>query len=829
MLNSLREKGVATGEGGGKRGFPGAIAALIGAAVVVTEIQQFTTLSKFQVMPPAAGFKSPGDFAREIQAAVNFQPWDWGLIVLLAGTVFAVLVMEIRGRQLTRLFDYCFAHETRTLVLLIISCTVLLRYYFTIGQLSWAGDAAEHIVYSWIAAKAWAAGELPIWTNYVSGGSPFLQFYGFLFFYVVAIVDLFVGEIFTALKLVLGIAHICSGIAAYAWFKVTFGSRSAAYLGALAYILSFWHTQQVLFMGRLPLSLFYAVLPLPFFFFETFRSWRKKELALGLGAASLGSLVFIHPGYAFWAAFFLVLYIGLRVLFEPAYRQPMVAWGSALVLLGTVFGSAFGLPMVLEANQTSLETGVSLSGVPDPSWQHLLGWSNFRLRLLALPDTNHHWYGGYLGLSLVFIAAVSVLAARGFRLWRFLAPGVAGMGVVLVIIFGYRLPLLQSLAPVTALNSGRYLLFAVFFLAYLVATAVVVAERLAGSSNLASRIYIAMFAVILIDLGPTTFQHPYVPRSAIPISFASPTLQQIRASVTGRDGSIPNFRTYITTENSNPFQAIGWLCFASGIPTFQGLYNEAPRAHRKLVEPWETFVEPVFNTIDHARELLNHPQADIISGGLVLFNVRRIVALQEDELLTFDWNASTPILVSPRVGPFPYDEFERMRSEGKLQSLLRGTFPDWPDLFELARIFKSLWLVRALGVDAENGTCEQIILRDLHYRDDLETSPSVTVVEHNVWNQRVEIVVEISEQCYARLAYAYYPELRVAVNEIEVPALETAGGFIALKLSAGKNRIVITPQLSSLRKTTWGASILLLVLVPVGVGAWRRRTGGRSN
>ena len=574
-------------------------------------------------------------------------------------------------------------------MLLIVSCTALLRYYFSVGQLSWAGDAAEHIVYSWIAAGAFAAGELPIWTNYVSGGSSFLQFYGFLFFYLVAGVDLVVNEIFTSLKLVLGIAHICSGVAAYAWFKVTFGSRRAAYLGALAYILSFWHTQQVLFMGRLPLSVFYAVLPLPFFFFEALRSWRKKELALGLGAASLGSLVFIHPGYAFWAAFFLVLYIGLRLCFEPSNRRQMLVWACALVLLGTVFGSAFGLPMLLEAHQTSLKTGVSLSGVPDPSWQHLLGWSNFRLRLLALPETNHHWYGGYLGLSLLLIAAVAVFAARGLRLWRFLAPGVAGMGMVLVIIFGYRLSLLQSLAPVTALNSGRYLLFAVFFLAYLVAAAVVVVERSVASGKSASRLYTAMFAIILVDLGPTTFQHPYVPRSAIPISFPASALQQIRASATG-GGSIPNFRTYVTTEHSNPFQAIGWLCFASGIPTFQGLYNEAPRAHGKLAEPWETFAEPVFNTIDHARELSNHPQADIISGGLVLLNVRRIVALQEDELVTFDWNASTPILVSPRVGPFPYAEFDRMQSEGKLQSLLRGTFPDWPDLIELARIFKSL-------------------------------------------------------------------------------------------------------------------------------------------
>ena len=45
-------------------------------------------------------------------------------------------------------------------------------------------------------------------------------------------------------------------------------SALLALLAGLAYVLSFWHTQQVLIMGRLPLSLFYALLPLPFYFWE---------------------------------------------------------------------------------------------------------------------------------------------------------------------------------------------------------------------------------------------------------------------------------------------------------------------------------------------------------------------------------------------------------------------------------------------------------------------------------------------------------------------------------------------------------------------------------
>ena len=57
------------------------------------------------------------------------------------------------------------------------------------AELAWDGDAAEHIRYVKIASEAFAVGEWLIWTNYLAGGSPFLQFYGFLFFYLAAAID----------------------------------------------------------------------------------------------------------------------------------------------------------------------------------------------------------------------------------------------------------------------------------------------------------------------------------------------------------------------------------------------------------------------------------------------------------------------------------------------------------------------------------------------------------------------------------------------------------------------------------------------------------------
>ena len=61
-----------------------------------------------------------------------------------------------------------------------------------------------------------------------------------------------------SVKIVLAVGHVPSGVTMFAFLRVALGSRPAAFLGGLGFVLTFWHTQHVLIMGRLPLSLFYA-------------------------------------------------------------------------------------------------------------------------------------------------------------------------------------------------------------------------------------------------------------------------------------------------------------------------------------------------------------------------------------------------------------------------------------------------------------------------------------------------------------------------------------------------------------------------------------------
>ena len=192
--------------------------------------------------------------------------------------------------------------------------------------------------------------------------------------------------------------------------------------------------------------------------------------------------------------------------------------------------------MWLERGSTGLAEGIDLAGVPDPSWQQLLSWSNFRLLLIPLPESNLHWYGGYLGLSLIALAGIGILGPlfTGRRLQRSaVQAGAICLLAALVLVLGYRWQLLQQFPFVQAFNAGRYLLFVSFFLTAMSGAGVLyVLGRRPPPGDL-WKVTLAL-VVVLLDLGPTTFQQPYITERLDPPR-----------------GDLPGYRTLAVTDEEH--------------------------------------------------------------------------------------------------------------------------------------------------------------------------------------------------------------------------------------------------------------------------------------
>ena len=789
---------------------PTDMSALLGALGALLWCLQYVTLVKFNVLPPALSYGTLPRFWQAVQQKVALGPVDALLAAAVVALCAAVVVLECRHRRLSLFLNYIFASERRTLLFLTTCSLVFARFFFASGSLSWGADAAGHITYTHITGEALGRGEWPSWTNYLGLGSPYLQFYGFLFYYLAGAVQVLCGDVHIAVKLVLGMSHALSGVGLYLWVRRATGSRRAAFVGGVAYVLSFWHVQQVILMGRLPLGLFYALLPWPFYFFERLR--RGGAPAVVGAAATLGALALTHPGYGFWAMVFWGLYATARL--AGAWGSPhwIGALKKSLVAApGSVGLSAYlTLGMLLERGATGLHGGIELTGIADPTWLQVFGWSNFRFWLV--PTGVDHWYGGYVGLSLALLAlAALAVFARRRRSWHWepLGPAWAALALALALVFGYRWSALQALPMVTAFNAGRYLVFVVLFLAFTAGAGTRI--LLAGQRPRQDRVVALLLIAVMVDLGTTTFQHPYTAPGTLPMA-VDPEIYDIprqTAAPYHQRGELPGYRISWLRDEFAPFLAMAQMIYQTGTPVCS-----APSAHN--LRAVSTLFLPVKKWADQlAVGLEDDPPVDaarrwaFVEDGMGLFNIRYLLLGTEQGARLVEQLHHTPVLAAPTAVPLP---------TGQIDAFLRERGVDGTE----ADHYRAYWLVRAMEVDLPAKRCARIFLiDDVEPPASIDPDAEVELLEHRVWHERVELRLRVSGPSFVRLAYAHYPHLRVSVDGTAVEPLQTAGRFIALHLDSGEHVIRIEARLSPLRQGLLALAVALTLLGALAL--WRAR------
>ncbi len=784
--------------------------AVIAVGVASLLLLQFRTLPKLSAL--AASYSSfalfKGDFDREIQT--NSEDLLWLACLLIC--VVTMVLLEWRLMSLTKLLRWIFATERRTWVAIMMLAAMWVRYYWAPGEGRWVGDSTAHLAYMIAAVHAIKSFELPIWSNLIGVGTPYLQYYGFLYFYLAGVLDFFVRDIHTTTKLSLWLGHMASAAAMYLFTRQLLKSRSAAFVATLAYVASFWHVQQVLLMGRFPLSLFYALLPLPFYMFERLIRGEKRIYAIGLGGMALGLLPMVHPGYGFWATVFFLLYVILRLLTEPGNHRGTIRLVTSMTICGVVFGAYITLGMWLEQSGTGLEHGIELSVVPDPSWKRVFLWSNLFFPMVPLDPQEAEWYGGYLGVSLLVLAAAGVLQTRFSKSYAGNAlPAVACLALSLLLVFGYRLSLLQAIPLVTALNAGRYLLFTVFFLSLAAGFG---CRALADLNCRRERWSMATIPIlaILVDLGPTTFQQPYTLKVGTLIrgseSFVD-NLTDARFDDGLPVGELPPHRVFMNLDTFHPFLASTWLLERTGWPS--------PLAeHRRILPSMMVFVSPFERYLNRVLRLLDDPEAagsisksSTVIGGLHMLNVHSLIAVQEGNSGSriVEWRRASPILVSPQLQPRP--SLAEVSPSERVVDWALARFSDRDPMQILQELYPVAQLIADTAVNAGRNACSRIFVADLETPVDLGTEPEAVVRSHRVWDQRVEIETTVSDRCFARLAYAYFPSLSVSVNGKGIDAMKSSGGFLVVPLEPGENRIEIAARLSPLRRVLLGLDFLI--------------------
>ena len=781
---------------------------------------QYVTMTKLWVLSPSQSYVTWGNFLQAVgEKQITFGALDGLLAALFVLCAAALVYGEARHRALSGFLQDCFDSPHKTMWLLTASLAVCGRFYFARGEPSWAADASHHLAHSWIAARAIADGQLPIWTFYIGTGSPVFQTYGFVFFYLVGLVNLGLDNFSLSLKLIMGAAHVLSGIGMYLLAASLCRSRASGFIAGLAYALCFWHTQHVLLMGRLSLSLFYAFLPWAFYSIERVVDGPRRMTAALLGGVCLALLAFTHPGYGAFAMALAGCYGLVRVwsCWSSPGRAAVLRAGLLLFALGIVLGSYMNVGMYFERVHTRMhDFAMDLSGLPDPSWLHLLGWSNYRFWLI--PPEPFHWYGGYLGVSLCVIAIVGGAAVLRRRDRRFAACWVCLL-LTLLVLCAYRLPLVDSLPLIHAFNASRYLLFLTFFLALAVGAGAHVLTKNPPWGVEGSRWCSLLLLVVFVDLFPTTFLQPYGSPAVTPTGWPPELFAQVTdgARPFAEQGDLPNYRAQWVAEGIYPTLRVARMLHIGKTPVAETFHPGELRTLDAFTGPFTEWAHALMPQMESVEQLTAHADRHSLLAGFHLLNTRYLTVTSEEKTSGFGFSLdhASPIRVSGRL--VGYDE-NAVDLAG-----IHSRFGD--DLDD--RIARALWIITRTGVHhGPSLSCERILVRGVESDLDLGTTPTAQVLAHRVDHQQVEMKVTVSARCHARLAYGYWPYLQVTVDGTPVQPMETAGRFMAIPLDAGEHEIVIRARLSPLRK-----SLLLLAGVSLAgalVLVFRERRESRS-
>ena len=781
---------------------------------------QYVTMTKLWVLSPSQTYGTWGRFLSAVlEEPIIFGPLDALLAILFLLGAALLIYQEARHRVLTAFLQDCFASPGKTLWLLTASLFVCGRFYFARGEPSWAADAAHHLAHSWIAAQAIADGQVPIWTFYIGTGSPVFQTYGFVFFYLAGLVDLVLGDFYLSLKLILGAAHVLSGIGMYLLTASLCRSRAAGFIAGLAYALCFWHTQHVLLMGRLSLSLFYAFLPWAFYWIEQVVDGPRRVTAALLGGVCLALLAFTHPGYGAFAMALAGCYglVRLWSCWNCADRTEILRAGLLLFALGIVLGSYMNVGMYFERAHTRMhDFTMNLSGLPDPSWLHLLSWSNYRFWLI--PPEPIHWYGGYLGVSLCVIAVTGGVAVLRRRDKRFAACWLC-LILTLLLIFAYRLPPISSLPLIHAFNASRYLLFLTFLLALAVGIGAHMLTKNPPWGITGSRWCSLLLLAVFVDLFPTTFLQPYATPAETPTGWPPELFAQVTdgARPFPEHLDLPNYRAQWIAEGIYPTLRLARMLYMGKTPIAETFHPGELRTLDAFTSPFTEWAHGLMPQMASVEEFKAHPARNSLWAGFHLLNTRHLIVTSEEKTSGFGFSLDNygPIRVSGRLAGYEEDAVDLAG--------IRSRFGE--DLDD--RVALALWIITRTGLHfGSDFSCERILVRDLEDDVDLGTNPTAQVLAHRVDHQQVEMKVTVSAKCHARLAYGYWPFLQVTVDGTTVEPMETAGRFIAIPLDAGEHEIVITARLSPLRK-----GLLLLAAVSLAgalVLVFRERRENRS-
>ena len=792
-------------------------------------VQQFETLAKIKRVVLS---RAPGDPVNDLgQKAgrlvleswrVFTTPTDVAIAAVIVGAAGYVVWSEVKHGTVTALLQRAAGSNRLLAAFLMLVALIVTRSYLTPGQV-FMGDAETHMLRSWMFAEHLRHLETPTWSNAWYGGFPLLANYGCLYFIATALVTLLLGDIHVATKLLLWTGHIVSVFAMFWFLREVTRQRLPALVGAVAYALSFHRLHILLYQGDLQLSIIFALYPLLLLLAERYiRIRTNARLTFVLVTAVHAALILNHHGYAFFGLVLFAIYLAARLAVTPAplwERFKILAlFGCAEVasLMVTAFlWAPFLFAMEEFRGQGSAGQGNSAFAIllPNPASPILL------LKLFRWSAVSDGTSVGYVGLSIGILAVIGAVYGVKRRL-----PVVVGLAVTAVTA----LAMVRNNVPYNIKNIDFFMMFVCALAAWAVIAiseqvtrfAAIERSRMRWGRAFPARVTTVCIALIVVDLGPTTFQSVFREN----YEFKQPMYQQLLA----RDAGYKVIeRQVLVYDPDKPPDAF-----------FDSNKLGIPSAYAATQTPLGFFHEGAGRSFGYHAEIVKQMHRDLNQGrlselsatGLYLLGVKDIIfrdryqwftpRLEPSPLYsvaddTLRLSYASPLLFAPKVIGIAdvagYPASDLIRERRYLE----------PETFDHSgRYYRELVvpLMASMKIDLPRGVADTLITRDNDLREDIQASEALRpeILDASTDLKRVTVRYRSNLDAFGQLPYNYFPYLQVEVDGRPAPFYRSAMNHILLRVPAGEHvvtvRGVIPPLQAQLLWASLAASLLVILL-----------------
>ena len=749
--------------------------------------------------------------------------FDLFMICLLLFFTVALVFIELFANGLSVFLFHLRGKPKALTFFLLLTSILVTRYYLNPGNV-FMGDSETYTVRSWMVSEHLKNMQFPVWSNYWYGGFPLLEYYAPLLFVVIAVLNLIFQDIDVATKFLLWTSHVGSVFVMFYFLREVTRNDLSSLLGALAYALLFHRIHIVLYQGDLHLSLVFLLYPLIFLILEKYLNGRvAARKAFFLFSFAAAALILTHHAYAFFGLIFVAVYLLVRVFTEEntwAGKFKTLAFFGFSSICAFLVSSFSLLPFILGLHEVrgmpKMPFHLLLPGAPSLEGLYILAGT--MLRWTAVGHTGNITY---VGVSLMLFSVLSmgyVIKTRN------------GVGLALLIC---ALLSLCTLKSDTMYNVKNFNFLVFFVTALTVYTPDAVRSMLRRTAMYASlkikwgrlfepKVALALLALVLVDLGPTTFQSVYNERG------------DFKGAV--YNGSSKLDSNYKVIER----HSIRYDPGKSLRENFDSSRLGIPSVHGPIQTPLGWFHEGSPRSISYNAELVKKLQLDLhqefISDlslkGLYLMGVKFV--LFRDRYHYF----------VPPLRPSPHyslnDSFVELKDVGPLLTSTKllhvKDIPNYDahNIIERGAYFdREMYafdtpyyeqivrpLIEAMNIDLNRGSADYLILRDDRMPQNTATSPDkfhVQVNDFSVSIDSVSLKYVSTGDGFARFPYSYFPYLDVRVDGKEAPFFRSAMHDIVVPVYLGEHTVRILGRASPLSRWTFFlsvGSIIVIVLIP---------------